>query len=688
MASAIGLIKVASPDEVMAEDAEAESSGVEYDPRELMIGLARYVRECFDEAYDFRQKDEQRFHEAMYARQGEYTPSKQAQIAQTGASDEYARIVANKSRILESWLKDIFLAQGERPWTISPTPEPDLAEDDMQRVRMQVNQLLGQVAARGIPVDTANARQLLDDQLDAERQRKRDVAERRAERMEEKIADQLNEGGFEQAFADFLSLLTTYPAAVFKGPIYRKREKITWDEVEGTFIPKIETSVVREFEAPNPLNCYPAPGAISPQDGYFIEHITLTPKDLHDLIDVDGYDEASIRTVLERAQNGGLRWVDSARGSGVGGDERNSSYIRHYEQHASYIDVLEFHGPVRGGDLLEWGMEDADLDPQGYYETTVWLIDDQVIKAVLNDDPMGRRPYFKACYEEVPGQFWGYSMNDVLSDVQGVANAAIRSLVNNMAIASGPQVTVNVDRLPAGEDITNMHPWKIWQVIDGQFANKGDKPVDFFQPNANVQELMAVLERFYALADDFSMIPRYMSGSDKVSGPGRTASGLSMLLDAANKGLKSIVQGIDKNVMTPLLRQMFDHNMIYSDDDSVKGDAQVTARGVASLMQLETLRMRRNEVLQITSNPIDSQIVGMEGRASILREIAKGLGMDVNKVVPPTAGQQPAMAPPGQPGTPPEQGAPGGGQQAPSQSNEQLENGTPTTDVASPSSMM
>jgi len=59
--------------------------------------------------------------------------------------------------------------------------------------------------------------------------------------------------------------------------------------------------------------------------------------------------------------------------------------------------------------LREWGVKGIDGDEQRFYEATVWLIDDQVIKAVLNDDPMGRRPYYKACYEPIPGYFWGYS---------------------------------------------------------------------------------------------------------------------------------------------------------------------------------------------------------------------------------------------------------------------------------------
>ena len=44
--------------------------------------------------------------------------------------------------------------------------------------------------------------------------------------------------------------------------------------------------------------------------------------------------------------------------------------------------------------------------------------------------------------------------------------------------------------------------------------------------------------------------------------------------------------------------------------------------------------MRRNEFLMATANPIDSQITGVEGRAYLLREAARGLQMDTNKIVP------------------------------------------------------
>jgi len=244
-----------------------------------------------------------------------------------------------------------------------------------------------------------------------------------------------------------------------------------------------------------------------------------------------------------------------------------------------------------------------------------------------------------------------------------------------MSMASGPQAVVNVDRLPPGEEIEGMQPWKIWQVHDSQYGGSG-APINFFQPNTNSAELLNVLERFYTFADDWSLIPRYMQGSGGglSGGIGRTASGLSMLFNAANKGLKGVVSTVDTNVLSPLIEAMYAFNMMYNDDESIKGDAQVEARGAISLMQLETLQLRRNEFLQATANPMDSQIVGPEGRAEILREVAKGLEMDVNRLVP-RRGQVPQLPP--QEGQ--QQPQVGGGQN--------LENGAAVTDNFSPNGM-
>ena len=140
-----------------------------------------------------------------------------------------------------------------------------------------------------------------------------------------------------------------------------------------------------------------------------------------------------------------------------------------------------------------------------------------------------------------------------------MCNAAARALANNMGISSGPQVGVNISRLPAGEDITQMYPWKIWQFKQSDFADS-TPPMSFFQPNSNAQELMAVFDQFMDSADEVSGIPKYMTGQH-VPGAGRTSSGLSMLMSNAGKSIKQVISNIDHDVIRPMLERQYQSNL-------------------------------------------------------------------------------------------------------------------------------
>jgi hypothetical protein len=223
-----------------------------------------------------------------------------------------------------------------------------------------------------------------------------------------------------------------------------------------------------------------------------------------------------------------------------------------------------------------------------------------------------------------------------MRDVQIMCNASARALANNMGIGSGPQVEVAVDRLADGEDVTQMYPWKIWQTTSDKTGG-GQPGVRFFMPEMKAAELMGIYNQFAKQADEVTGIPNYIYGSGSgASGAGRTASGLSMLMDNAAKGIKSAVSTID-DVVVMVVSRFYTHNMIYNPDPYIKGDFKVVAKGAMGLVAKEQIQVRRNEFLNLVlSNQVALQIVGPEGAAYLMRETAMGLQMDVDKLVPST----------------------------------------------------
>jgi hypothetical protein len=545
-------------------------------------------------------------------------------------------LTSNKCRAASSWLRDTLVTAAEdKPWTIDPTALPDLPPNEVESIMQQAQAEVEQLYLNGTPPTDQQVRERLLEMKDMALSHLKDLAKRTAERMEVKMEDQLQEGNWSKAFSEFLDDITTFPSAFIKGPIIRKRPKLKWIAAQGGQYTLDQTEeLVMEWERVDPFNIYPSADASDVNQGDLIERHKLSRADLQAMIGVEGYSEGAIRAVLETYGKGGLRdwiYVDmnkaAAEGKSTMGVQQNPSKL---------IDALQFWGSVQGQLLLDWGMSKDEVpDPLAEYPVEAWIIADWVIKAVINPDPLGRRPYYKASYEEVPGAYWGNSVADLCRDAQDVCNATARALVNNMSIASGPQVVYNIDRLPQGENITQMYPWKVWQVTSDPLAGSAP-PMQFFQPSSLSQELMAVFEKFSILADEYTGIPRYMTGDSPAGGAGRTASGMSMLMSNAGKAIKQVVANIDDNVIAPVVERLYYYNMRYGTDPDLKGDVNVVARGAVSLIVKEQAQVRQNQFLQIAlTSPFAQQIIGVEGVAELLRQGAKTLDMNPDRIVPP-----------------------------------------------------
>jgi len=595
-----------------------------------LSALAAHVRSRWSTAKDGKRDLEERMIQCLRQRQGVYDNDKLAQIKQDGSSDIFINVTSSKCRGATSWLRDTLLGTGaDKPWSFDATPEPTLPPEVEQQLQEQMaTQLMMLMEQGGQVPDQSQLAQLAAQMKDAATRQLREEADTRVDRMERKIEDQLAEGGWLQALNEFLDDVVTFPYAVLKGPVKRKRKVMRWN---GTKLEPVE-EVRNEWERTDPFMLYWAPWASHIQDGYVIERHKLTTEALQALIGVPGYSEENIRAVLRDNQAGGLKewlWIDSEQAEAEGKSVTETVF------NTDQIDALQLWDHIKGQDLIDWGVDAKNIsDPDLTYPCEIWLVGSYVIRAALNYDPLGRKPYYVTSYEKVPGSIAGKGVPDLCRDSQDMVNATARALANNMAISSGPQVGVNTSRLPIGEDITSMHPWKIWQFTAPEY-NDSTPPVMFFQPNSNAQELMAVFEKFTSRADEDTMLPRYMTG-EHTPGVGRTSSGLSMLISNAGKGIKQVITNIDRDVIVPAIEKQYQDNLRYhANDPDIIGDVHIVARGASSLVVKEAEAIRRNEFLMLVLNsPVAQQIVGMDGAAELLREAATNLNGNVDRIVP------------------------------------------------------
>ena len=622
---------------------------------------------------------------------------------------KFARIIAQKCRGTTSLLRDVYIGP-DRPWSLEPPSDPavpptivqaidqlmqnevgQLLQQREQLIHMQNAHMQGVQAAHAFGQQTGQTVDQVQGELpqppeppppmpdpskirDRYRsllQGARDAAKRNAKEQsdiaEDKLEQLLAEGGFYTALAEFLVDLPLFPYAVIKGPTVRIRNQVRWassptgGKAQSIDVPMLTWSRV------SPFDIYWTPGVSDIADANVIERTRLTRAEINDMLDLPGFITDEVRAVLDEYGRGGLvdNWDQTDSERAVLENRENPRFNQ-----SGLLACLEFQGTAQGRQLLDIGLDPVVIpDPLRDYYINAWLIGRHIIKDQPSPNPRKRHQYYVTSFEKVPGTPVGNGLPDLLSDIQSVGNATLRALVNNLSIASGPQAVINDDRLADGENGEDMYPWKRWHVKSDPFGNNTEQAITFFNPASNAQEMLAVYQAFTQMADEASAIPRFMTGSPPAGGLGRTASGLSMLMQNTSKILQTVAANVDRDIMQGILEHLMDMVLLTDPTGLLSGEEKVRVLGVQTAIQRETQRSRQIEFLQITANPIDAGIIGPHGRAEILRNVATTIGLPGEDIVPTddqldqqkqqamAAAQQqgmPGHAPTGQPPAPPQ----------------------------------
>lgn len=623
--SSYGLMRVRSNDAIVAEEqAHAQTAN----PMPLVLDrLSAHIESCKQKAKQAKIPIETQMLQNLRQRHGVYEPAKLAVIRQMGGSEVYMLLTSTFCRSAEAWIEDILRPVAERPWSIEPTPIPELPGDILEAITQDTMAVYQEVLAQAQQAQQALPSALLAQEIREYASKRKDAllkeiqeeATERSERMATKIDDQLAEGGWHSAFWAVVSDLVTLKAGVLKGPVLRTRKVKKWGQKDGRWSPILAQELVPEFDRVSPFDLYPAPGSKGPDDDYLLERHRLTRADLVSFLGVPGYSDEKIRLCLQEYGTGGIREelpTDAERRMYENGTSDTSNLTG--------IEAWQFWGSVPGSYLIEWGMGDPGIDPDLEYEVDAWKIGRHVVRAVLNPDNLGRKPYSISGYEKIPGSFWFKGVPELMGDLQDLCNTVARALANNSALASGPLVEVDVERCPDGT--TALYPWAFFQSTNRQMT---DSPaVRFYQPQIIIDPLLKAFDFFRSMAEDQTNIPRWTLGNSGMGGA--VASTLSMLMTAATRGMKKVVSHIDDMVASAVAR-LYDYNMLYDPDESIKGDCKVVARGTAALVEKEQKILRRTEFLASTGNPIDVQLVGPKNRLKMLVQQARDLGLEIEE---------------------------------------------------------
>jgi len=567
---------------------------------------------------------------------GEYDQEKLSAIRAFKGSEAYIRVSENKARAAESWIKDIYRGDQDLPWELEPTENPDLPDETLAQIKMQTQQKVSQFEQQLLQtqetIDTSQVARLMQDyyeeQLDKAINDMKAEAKERCKRAEKEIRDQNQEGGWNTAFKDFLYYFVRLKYGVIKGPILTKKKKQVWQATEtGYELTTIDT-LVNDVYCVSPFNFFPQKKMKTINDGDVIEIHELTRQSISDLIGVPGYSETEIREVLDEYENGKLKakWFsieDETAVKQVTLDKIQKLHTTPITQNTTStqsdtIYAQEFYGTVSGKLLVDWGIEE-NLDPHIQYQANCWKIGNHVIKAVINPDSLGRKPYHISSWAKNPEWIIGEGLIEFASPIEDAINAITRALINNIAIASGPMAEIDKDRV---DNKLPIYPWRQIESTSMQMKNDGPAVV-YYQPQMHAESLINAWQFFSRVLDEMT-VPAYAQGASQSGVTAGTATVFTQLLAAASRSIKSVVANIDDDIITPYIQMCYDYNMKFSEDNSIRGDARAIAKGVNGLLAREQQSHQKIELLQMISNPAYMEILGQKNIGSLLSQIIKG----------------------------------------------------------------
>lgn len=581
--------------------------------------LVQYIYEKFEKAKSYKTKIEPKLIQSLYYYKNQYTPEKLKQIREIGGSEIFVPLTNIKVRSLNAWLVDIFFSDtGEPPFDLEPTPMPELSQIVEEQIKQDLQERYSSLFQQLMVLSQYNPQIIQDiasklksefENLKNEYLREiQEHARKKTEIEKNRINDQFIEGGFYEALKEILLDIALFPTAIMKISVPTSVKKFNRNR-------EVENKVIPTFYRVSPFDIFPSP-YVSDFSDYVIEILHLTPQQLSQLKDAPNFNSDAIDYVLSLYSDTGYRVYTNSL------SERLS--LENKSQSVGLIDVIEFWGSVKG-DLLKDYLK--GLDENSYYEVAVLICDNYVLKAMINPHPLGLKPYAKASFVQVPDSFWGLSLVDVLKDIQDGVNSLSRAIINNSALSSGPMIERNIDRIPPDAPRTIL-PWSIFDSTD--LGMTGAPAYRFYQPNLTANALVQVLMYYLNLASELSGIPAYFHTTSAGSGAGRTASGLNMLLETSSKGIKEIVKNIDDGIIKKAVEYQYYYNMInyYGDIDEMP-DVSIVAKGTSYLANKLAQSQKLIQLLQMTNNPVDLQLLGMENRKYLLNSVINSFGISL-----------------------------------------------------------
>ena len=625
-------------DEIMIEDDaialdDTDESEVEDND---VSSIIPFIVERYNRAEDYRYQDESRWLRAYRNYRGLYSP--EVQFTDAEKSRVFIKVTKTKTLAAYSQIVDVLFANNKFPLSIEPTELPEGVVEDVHFDPKEPEELRGDTdlespygfADDGKEFPKGATERSLQEKLGVFQNKLEGVSDKlkagagktptaiefspamvAAKKMQKKIHDQLEESGATKNLRSSAFELALFGTGIMKGPFATDKEYPNWGD-DGQYDPMFKT--VPQVSHVSCWNFYPDPDANNMDEAQFaIERHKMSRSQLRGLKKRPYFRDTVIDECIAMGENYNKKyWEDDLT------DYAPEHGIERFE-------VLEYWGMVDTDMLEEQGVEIPDeLKDFDELQANVWICNGKLLRMVLNPFKPAKIPYCAAPYELNPYSFFGIGIAENMDDTQTLMNGFMRMAVDNAVLSGNLLIEVDETNQVPGQDMS-IYPGKVFRRQSGA---PGQAIFGTKFPNVS-SENMQLFDKARQLADESTGLPSFAHGQTGITGVGRTASGISMLMGAASGHIKTVIKNVDDYLLRPLGEGFFRFNMQFDFDKEIKVDLEVKARGTESLMKNEVRSQRLMQFLQIASSPALAPFAKFQ---YIIREIAKSMDLDPDKV--------------------------------------------------------
>ena len=604
--------------------------------------VVTFVKDRYKRSEDSRYSDEQRWLKAYRNYRGLY--SSDVQFTDSEKSRIFVKVTKTKTLAAYGQIVDVLFGNNKFPLSVNPSILPDGVADSVH-INIDPN---ADSAFEGISsaMSTSSPKPYLIDgdtqlqpgetlvdlqaRLGGIKEKLAPVSEKiiegdgttantvtfhpsmiAAKKMEKKIHDQLQESGATTHLRSMAFEMALLGTGVMKGAFAVDKEYPNWNE-DGEYDPIVKT--VPECDHVSIWDFYPDPEAKDMEEAeYVVQRHKMSRTQLRKLKSRPYFMDDGIQLAIDKGPDYTQKYWEMT----MEDDDTQPTSER--------WEVLEFWGFVDTKLLEEHGVDiPSELSDLDEVNCNVWVCNDEVLRFVLNPFKPTRIPYYAVPYEHNPYSFFGVGIAENMDDTQTLMNGFMRMAIDNAAMSGNLIIEVDETNLVPGQDLS-VYPGKIFRRQGGA---PGQAIFGTKFPNV-AQENMQLFDKARVLADESTGFPSFAHGQTGVQGVGRTASGISMLMSAANGSIRTVVKNVDDYLIRPLGKAFFAFNMQFDFDENIKGDLEVHASGTESLMANEVRSQRLMQFLQVAQNPVLAPFAKMD---YIIREIAKSMDLDPDKV--------------------------------------------------------